>query len=413
MLFLLCCCKVGYVPALQAQNALKWSGLYPVAQVQFSENLQSVLHEAGKWNGLNPLQMAAALLQFRQPLDEDLLYQTNTKYLFVVTTDGLRWQEVFNGIDSTILADRGFTADPAGCRNRYGGATPEESRRKLMPFLWSVLASKGQIYGNRQYGNEVNVANRTWLSYPGYNELFTGNPDDEHIKSNKKVTNPNTNVLEFLNKKRGFHKKVAAFTSWDAFPYILNEKRSDLSVNAAWENVKADELTPFQEVLNKQQHEQPRKWDEYVRLDFMTYAIAKAYIQTNHPKVTFIGFDETDEYAHAGKYDPYLDAAHEVDARLADLWNTIQQDPVYKGKSALIVTVDHGRGGSSNGQWCNHGPKIAGADQVWFAVASPDTPPTGEQKTNKRIWQKQLAQTMAGMLGYRFHCEHPVGSRIF
>jgi hypothetical protein len=338
--------------------------------------------------------------------------QTNTKYLFVVTTDGLRWQEVFNGADSLLLTDKGFTPDPEIFQKQYWAPTPEARREKLMPFLWSAFTREGCLYGNRTYGNYVNVSNSIRLSYPGYNELLTGDTDDARIRSNKKVVNPNTNVLEFLNSKPELHDKVVAFTSWDAFPYILHETKSGMMVNSALENVQTPSLTPVQKTLNALQHVQPKYWDDGVRLDFMTYAIAKAYVTARHPAVTFISFDETDEYAHGGKYGPYLDAAHQVDQRLSDLWNFIQNDPVYRNKTALLVTVDHGRGDKVKKQWCDHGPHIQGSDQIWFGIISPDTEACGEQNNPCQIWQKQLAPTMAALLGYDFKCDHPVAETV-
>ena len=40
-----------------------------------------------------------------------------------------------------------------------------------MPFLWSVIARQGQIYGNRDKGSPAKVANGKNFSYPGYNEF--------------------------------------------------------------------------------------------------------------------------------------------------------------------------------------------------------------------------------------------------
>ena len=34
------------------------------------------------------------------------------------------------------------------------------------------------------------------LSFPGYNEILTGKPDDRSINSNDKIPNPNETVLE-------------------------------------------------------------------------------------------------------------------------------------------------------------------------------------------------------------------------
>lgn len=56
-----------------------------------------------------------------------------------------------------------------------------------------------------------------WFSYPGYNEIFTGNPDDKNIDTNDKMLNPNTNVLEFLNKQKDLEGRIACFSSWSDF----------------------------------------------------------------------------------------------------------------------------------------------------------------------------------------------------
>ena len=69
-----------------------------------------------------------------------------------------------------------------------------------MPFMCSVVAKKGQLYGNRTLGNKVNNANPYWFSYPGYNEIMTGYADTL-INSNKYPANPNVTVLEYLNKQ--------------------------------------------------------------------------------------------------------------------------------------------------------------------------------------------------------------------
>ena len=41
-------------------------------------------------------------------------------------------------------------------------------------------------------------------------------------------------MLEYLNSRSAFRGKVVAFTSWDVFPFILNEERSGLLVNSGY-----------------------------------------------------------------------------------------------------------------------------------------------------------------------------------
>ena len=44
-------------------------------------------------------------------------------------------------------------------------------------------------------------------------------------------------MLEYLNNSSEYHGKVAVFTSWNVFPFILNETRSGLPVNSGYEKL--------------------------------------------------------------------------------------------------------------------------------------------------------------------------------
>ena len=88
-----------------------------------------------------------------------------------------------------------------------------------MPFLWTVMARKGQIFGNADKGSSVGL-NGLNFSYPGYNELLTGFPD-RRVDSNDKSPNPNVTVFEWLNRKPAYRGKVSAVGCWDVFPKSL------------------------------------------------------------------------------------------------------------------------------------------------------------------------------------------------
>ena len=122
------------------------------------------------------------------------------------------------------------------------------------------------------------------------------------------------------------------------------------------------------------------------RLDGLTYAIAKEYLQTYKPKIT-LSLGEMDEWAHSGKYDFYLDAIKKADHILGDLWNTLQSMPFYKDNTFLIITTDHGRG---NGiEWTSHNNKIVGSNETWMAVIEPGITATGEIKAEPAIHSRR------------------------
>ncbi len=331
----------------------------------------------------------------------------HTENIVIVTLDGMRWQEVFYGADRALLQNKKFTRDSSGTIDEFWNQDSALRREKLFPFLWSVVASQGQIYGNRVYGNKIDNANPYKFSYPGYNEIFTGYPDPA-VNSNEKIINKNTNVLEFLNHQPEYRGRVAAFTTWDVFPYILNKWRSGFYINSDMDSLKFGSREFG--LLNDMQSLSSQPIN--VRPDVVTYLAAREYLKIYKPKVLFIGFDETDDYAHAGEYDQYLKSARAEDGMIRDLWNTIQSDPQYRNKTTLIITCDHGRGDVIKENWKDHGDEISDAGQIFIAAIGPDTKALGEIKKKETLYQDQLAATFAQLLGYTFTAEHPVAKPI-
>ena len=334
-----------------------------------------------------------------------------TENIFIITLDGFRWQELYSGADQTLIGNKEYVKDSVGRKERFWAATPEERRKILMPFIWSTIASEGQLYGNREFGNYVNCSNQMWFSYPGYSEILTGAADDERIKSNDKIDNPNVTVLEYLNRQPAYKGKVAAFGSWDVFPFIINEKRSGVPVNGGYENVTGPSLTERENLLNELQDALPKFWNS-VRMDGFTHYLALEYLKKNTPKVMFIGYGETDDFAHGGRYDEYLKSARQTDEFIGQLWQWAQSHPKYKGKTTFLITTDHGRGTVPVDSWRNHGSEVDGADQIWFAVIGPDTPAKGEIKASGQYYQKQIAKTAAAFLGVDFSNDHASGEPV-
>jgi hypothetical protein len=322
--------------------------------------------------------------------------------IVVITIDGFRWQEVFNGADSLLISDAAYTSDTAYCKMLYWASTADERRKRLMPFFWNILAAKGQLYGNRDFDNKVNTENLYSISYPGYNEIFTGTADVS-ISSNRKYKNPNINILEYLDSKPSFRGRVAAFTSWDVFPYILNAERNEVMINSGYKTM-GGKVSQGQEMINKVQQEGVYE-KTATRYDELTFLTAKDYLQQYHPRVTFIGLGETDEFAHQHRYDLYLEQANKTDKMIAELWHWVQTTPGYKNTTTFIITTDHGRG-SRAAKWASHGEFIKGSSQTWLAIIGPGIGPEGEIKVEQQFYQAQLAQTIARLLGEEFDADN-------
>jgi hypothetical protein len=340
--------------------------------------------------------------------------QSQAPNLIIITTDGFRWQEVFGGMDTSLANQSKFNqGDSAYIYNKYGASTVAEQQKKLMPFFWNHVATKGMLFGNRYKNNKVDVANPHWFSYPGYNEILTGYPDSA-INSNDYPPNPHTNVFAFLHQQAAYKNKVAAFGAWDAFDRILNEKASGFPVINGFEPITQLLQDPVAKNISQGLQDSYKPFKEVESLDVYTHQQALHYLQTKKPKALYISYGETDEWAHHAHYRDYLDAAHQVDAWIAQIWNWVQNTPGYKDNTYLLVTTDHGRGFKD--AWTDHGADVQGASSIWFAIMGPGLEKAGtlgEQTKEGQYFQKQLAATMTKLMGKPFKAAHPIGEPIF
>jgi len=332
-----------------------------------------------------------------------------TENVVVVMMDGMRWQDVFRGADPELTKTLGPDAlgdakeRTANAQHLYWRDTPADRRQALMPFLWSVVATQGQIFGNRDLGSDSHVTNGLNFSYPGYSETLTGIADPR-IHSNDNVPNPNVTVFEWLNGKPAFAGKVAAFGAWDVFNGIFNRERCGFVVNAGYDPLTAIPATPQIELLNELKAETVRIWPDEA-FDPLPFHTAVEYVKANKPRVLFLGLGETDDWAHGNSYAEYLNAAHRDDSYLRQLWEQLQSMPEYQGKTTLIVLPDHGRGVGA--EWTSHGQKIPASKETWMAYLGPDTAAKGERQQVDPVTESQVAATLAALLGEDYHAAVP------
>jgi len=328
-----------------------------------------------------------------------------TRNVFLIISDGFRWQEVFEGAEADLMTESdGGVRDPKALRAQFWRDTPEARREALLPFVWTEIGRMGQIFGNQPKGSLVSVTNGKKFSYPGYNEILTGYGDPQ-IDSNDKRPNPNITVFEWLNGRPSVRGHVAVLGTWDVFPYIFNVDRSHLPIWPAWESKFSGHAIHPPGYVTELMRDTTPMWED-LTYDSFLYHAALDYVNRKHPRLVFLGFGETDEWAHAGRYDLYLTAAHHVDEFVRRLWNLTQSMSQYRGKTTFILTADHGRGIGPKG-WKDHGEKVEGAEGDWIAVIGPDTPPVGERKAIGPITQSQIAATIAALLGEDFHGAFP------
>jgi hypothetical protein len=112
----------------------------------------------------------------------------SARNVIVITMDGMRWQELFGGAERTLLGKNEKEIVESSSYKRFWKETPEERRAALMPFVWGVVATKGQVFGDPARGSLSRLTNGLWFSYPGYSEML-GGVADPRVDSNDKVPN--------------------------------------------------------------------------------------------------------------------------------------------------------------------------------------------------------------------------------
>jgi len=322
--------------------------------------------------------------------------QAPARNVVVITMDGLRWQEMFTGADRAYFKQE-KSGEPGASEKRFWRPGPEERRAALMPFMWGTIATTGQIFGDPSKASRAHLTNGLWFSYPGYNEMFSG-VADPRVDSNDKVPNPNVTVLEWLNSRPDFQGRVAAFGSWDVLPFILNAGRSRIPVGSGFTPVPSP-TTERERAINELAADLPAYW-EYGPFDAPIVYAALESLRTTKPRVLYIMLGEGDEWAHAGRYDLYLDATWRSDRFIARIWSTLQSIPEYANQTTLLLTTDHGRGATTS-DWTDHGRKVPAAESTWMAALGPGIAPLGV-RASVTVTTSQLAATIAAVVGEDF-----------
>lgn len=323
----------------------------------------------------------------------------NTECVILLTLDGVRTEEIFSGMDPVLAAASAEQtySDIEMARERFSAETAEKRRKLLMPYFWGTLAPAGMVFGNVERGNRVLVRNAIKWSTPGYSEILTGIVDKDII-DNSPVRYPNRTVLEHVKTTLGLEKsEVAEFGSWDGFAYAAASQDDAFVMNGAHDALPVGLSTPEIDALVDLRREVMGLWEESSN-DAITYRIAKAYIKEHEPRFLWLALGQSDDWAHADRYDRLLDYLHLADGWLADLWQFLEGHPAYAGRTTLVITTDHGRGRTAT-DWAEHDQSIPGSELIWIAIIGPDTPALGDRVPSGTVHQTDIAATILTLFG--------------
>jgi hypothetical protein len=230
----------------------------------------------------------------------------------LVTLDGVRWQDVFEG------------SDPS-----WSGM-PGESPEALMPRTRALIRMRGVALGATADGcGTVHTASGVNVSFPGYLEIFTGHPSlclDNHCNQ------PAFTVMDEAARAGS----SASIASWDVLAHAVSGGHAGVYISAGI--APGETQAPF-----------PGAGD--YRPDARTAAAALDYHREHETTLFHLGLGDTDEMGHRGDYLGYLDALRRADETIGALSDQISAPGKGGEKTTVIITADHGR----NVDFRNHG----------------------------------------------------------
>jgi hypothetical protein len=330
--------------------------------------------------------------------------------VILVTIDGLRNEELFGGIDERVLGsveNSGieYESESARVRTAYAGSSPDLSRSALMPFFWTELVPNGVLLGNESNGGGVRVTNKELFSAPGYIEILTGEPHDD-VVSNDLIRYPYPSFMEYAKDALGLgYTDVATIGSWEGFATLSSSRPDLFFTNTGFEEVKPEYATERMRWLGEIQHDIISLWPEG-RSDAVTFGMSVECLLEFKPRVLYIAFGETDDWAHQRRYDRYLDYIHVFDSYLERLWTLLQSMDEYRDNTTLIVTTDHGRPHDPK-EWVEHGAGMAGSEAIWIAIIGSRVPHRGEVAPPTPVTQSDVAATALKALGLDYRQFNP------
>jgi hypothetical protein len=270
--------------------------------------------------------------------------------IVVVTLDGVRWHEVFQGVDERLAAEHGLPPDAV------------VSARELLPNLYAIIDSHGAALGAPGHGAAISASGPNFLSLPGYAELLSGRSVTGCADNQCTGIGAHT-IIEQLSARSTLDRgDVAAVTSWSEIAKVTSlagGRRAGANRELFAGDAEGARLLALSE-------DAPHSiGDADFRADALTADLAIHHLKTRAPKFLFLGLGEPDEFGHMNDYAGYLESLRRADARIAEIDAELQRLAARGTRTALFITADHGRADG----FVEHGGAYPESARVWLIAS--------------------------------------------
>jgi hypothetical protein len=288
--------------------------------------------------------LAAATFQGQAPAVAPRANAYRTRNVFVVCIDGLRGTEAFDA------------EDPA----------------QYIPHMWNDLRPQGSLYTNF-----YNLG-ATWTT-PGNDTIVDGCWE---------ITPNNEDWRDF---------RPACPTMFEYY----RRANPELPQSKVWAVVGKNNLHhiaasdhPLYGLDYAASLDCPRGSD---RDDSVTWSQLQQIMKRDHPSLVFLHLGEVDHAGHS-QWTWYLQAIHEADQIVNELWEKIQSDPYYSNQTTMLVTTDHGRHDDAHGGFHSHGGICQGCQRLFLLALGPDIRAGAEFSELRQ--QIDICPTVGELMGF-------------
>jgi len=255
---------------------------------------------------------------------------------------------IYVNADEKHVVESVFILVMDGVRSSEGFGDPEHIN---IPYLWNDLKPLGAFYPN--FRNE-------WitLTTPAHAAMLTGVYENLPNEYDKMIYPKFPTIFEYYRKQTG----APAEKCWIVAQH-RNLMKNGQSVHPEYGEQYGAKVDCPMLHTNKTGETDDRAM----------FRMLIGVIDEHHPNLVMVNFGYIDEIAHKGDWNGYINAIKDADRMIWELWNKLQSNSYYKGKTAIFVTADHGR----------H------LDNVWGNVNASDPP----WKRGKPVpWRNALGQ---------------------
>lgn len=131
--------------------------------------------------------------------------------------------------------------------------------------------------------------------------------------------------------------------------------------------------------------------------DELTFFITREVMREFAPRVMLVNFWDMD-VAHWGSYSLYLQAVTRTDRLTGMLWDEVESNPHYKGKTTVLILPELGRDGDRNASngFLNHRSGDASCRNTWLLALGAGVT---KGETDRPVQHVDVGATAAHLLG--------------